>query len=271
VSGVGGKDRAPEAAEKPASNLALRRRYLTSPSNHALVAHLFKAAFKQHHKEDLPILRRLIPPDGIVFDVGAHAGQYAKLFARIAERGFVFAFEPGSYARTVLRAAIMLNRINNVAIVPLALGSRAGAASLAMPVKSSGSYGFGLSHLGPADPARPVRSELVGIATLDEVTAVLGLDRLDFIKADIEGWELQLLRGGRATLARFKPAIFLEMNRAQFARAGDDLDAAWSFLTELGYRPHRAGTGGSLAPLEAPSEGDIWWLPPESRTGQSGG
>jgi FkbM family methyltransferase len=264
VSGGRGKDRAPEAAEKPASAPALRRRYLTSPRNHALIAHLFKAAFKQHHKEDLPILRRLIPPDGIVFDVGAHAGQYTKLFARLAERGFVFAFEPGSYARTVLRAAIMVNRLNNVAIVPLALGSRAGTATLAMPVKSSGSYGFGLSHLGPADAGREIRAELVGVATLDEATAALGLDRLDFIKADIEGWELQLLRGGRATLARLKPALFLEMNRAQLARAGDDLDAAWMFLSELGYRAHRAGAGGDLTPLDAPSEGDIWWLPPQA-------
>ena len=94
----------------------LRRFYLTSPLNHAFLAHSFKAAFKQHHKEDLPVLRRVIPRDGVVLDVGAHAGQYTKLFAGIASDGFVLAVEPGSYARTILRVALTFNRLRNVAV-----------------------------------------------------------------------------------------------------------------------------------------------------------
>jgi len=52
-------------------------------------AHFFKAATKQHHREMLPLLRRYIGADAVVIDVGAHAGQFAKLFAGLAVRGHV--------------------------------------------------------------------------------------------------------------------------------------------------------------------------------------
>ncbi|HUB97517.1 MAG TPA: FkbM family methyltransferase, partial [Stellaceae bacterium] len=161
-------------------------RYYRFRLNPGFLAHLFKAVFKQHHRELVPVLRPVIPDDAVVFDVGAHAGQFTKLFAKLAPRGFVYAFEPGSYARAILRAALRANRIRNVAIMPLALGERAGIAILTVPVKRSGSYGFGLAHLG-AGTAAAAETEAVGVATLDDAVAALGLARLDFVKADIEG------------------------------------------------------------------------------------
>lgn len=225
----------------------------------SFLAHLFKAVFKQHHREDLPILRRLIPRDGVVIDVGAHAGQYTKLFAKLADRGFVYAVEPGSYARLILRIAILANRLRNVAILPAALGERAGMTTLRMPVKHSGAYGFGLSHLGETNRPEPMVSELVPLVTLDDVVAAAQLPRLDFIKADIEGWEIPMIRGGSASLRRFKPVLFLEMTEQTFARAGETLASAWRALEELEYRAHVA-RGDALVAIEAPQEGDIYWV-----------
>jgi FkbM family methyltransferase len=225
----------------------------------SFLAHLFKAVFKQHHREDIPVLRRLIPSDGVVVDVGAHAGQYTKLFARLAGQGFVYAVEPGSYARLILRLAIFGNRLRNVAILPMALGERPGVMMLRMPVKRSGAYGFGLSHLGATDRSERMVAELVPVGTLDELAAIAGLTRLDFIKADIEGWEMQMIRGGSASLRRFRPALLLEMTERGFARAGDTLAGAWRMLEELGYRAHVAREG-ALHAIERPREGDIFWI-----------
>jgi FkbM family methyltransferase len=222
-------------------------------------AHAFKAAFKQHHRVLLPILRPLIPRDAVILDVGAHAGQYTKLLARLAPEGFVFAIEPGSYARTILRLAVSFNRLRNVAILPLALGDRAGLVTLSMPVKRSGSYGFGLTHVGPSERPNSVR-EIAGMTTLDELAMALPLERLDFIKADIEGYEGALLRGGQAMLRRFKPNLLIEMNAEQLARAGDRLEDAWALLVGLGYAPHRATASGTLEPVPAPITSDIWWI-----------
>lgn len=226
-------------------------------------AHLFKAVCKQHHRELLPLLRPLIPADAIVLDVGAHAGQYAKLFARLAPRGCVYAIEPQSYGRCILRAAIRLNRLPNVEILPLALGSAPGTATLTIPVKASGSYGFGLAHLGPHTRAGAAESEDVEVTTLDALATRLALTRLDFIKADIEGWEQPMIEGGRATLTRFKPALLIELNEKHLRRAGSSVAALWQLLIGLGYRAY-TGTPG-MALLNEPRDGDVLFLPMEKR------
>lgn len=79
---------------------------------------------------------RLVPPASVVFDVGAHAGQYTKLFAIAAVEGRVYAVEPGSYARSILRSVVWLHGLANVAALPMALGSGSELGTLTLPVKS---------------------------------------------------------------------------------------------------------------------------------------
>jgi FkbM family methyltransferase len=223
-------------------------------------AHLFKGVAKDYFRELIPVLRPLIPEDAVVFDVGAHAGRFAKLFAKLAPRGTVYAVEPGTYARGILRVAMRLNRLRNVVILPFGLGDAAGIATLTVPVKRSGSYGYGLSHMGKHAGGN-AEIELVPVATLDAVVEALKLDRLDFIKADIEGFEYRLVMGGRGTLARFRPALLLEMNRGYMARAGDSLETLWQALLDMGYRPYTPMV--ERTPHAAPFQGDVLWIPDE--------
>ncbi len=248
----------PDSDAPPAAMAAPYFRWAITPT---YLAHLFKATFKQHHQSWAVTARRMIPEDGVVFDVGAHAGQYAKILSRLTPRGQVFAFEPGSYARSILRVALYVNRCRNVAIVPLALGEREGTAMLTLPVKRRGAYGFGLAHLGHDTRWRDARREIVALTTIDRFTAMTDLARLDFIKADIEGWEMHAVRGGLDTIRRFRPVIMMEMTVEALARAGDDLAAAYRSLAELGYRPAVLGADGRFLPVENPTVGDIWWLP----------
>jgi FkbM family methyltransferase len=240
-------------------------RWRLSPS---FLAHLFKAAAKQHHRALAPMLARLVPKDAVVFDVGAHAGQYTKLFARTARGGRVYAFEPGSYARAILRAVVWLHGLGNVAVLPMALGAAAGVAPMTLPVKHRGSLGFGLSHLGaPQDRWRIVVQELVSITTIDTAADALALDRLDFIKADIEGWELRLLRGAENTLRRFRPRLLIELSQEHLARAGDRMSEVFDFLAVLGYQGFRLDPGGRLTALDAGvDDGDFWFLAADDAT-----
>lgn len=226
-------------------------------------AHVYKACAQQHHVELRPLLAPLVPPDGVVLDIGAHAGQFAKLFARLAPRGRVYAFEPSPYALSILRLAVRTSRLRNIVIEPLGLSDAPGTARLTTPIKRRGGMGFGLAHLGAADrPGDHVEHE-VRLTTLDR--ACEGLERVDFIKIDIEGWELSALRGGATTLGRFRPAIYAEVNHCHLARAGTDPAQLWAFLEGLGYRASRDGA-------EAPAYGGagdyLWRAPPpvSSRT-----
>ncbi len=89
------------------------------------------------------------------------------------------------------------------------------------------------------------------------------IDRVDFIKADIEGWELAFLRGAEKTLRRFRPAILIELSRQHLARAGDQIEAAFAFLAARGYVACELSPNGELVPVGAPLDGDFWFIPSE--------
>jgi FkbM family methyltransferase len=203
------------------------------------LAHVFKAVTQQHHRELAPVLAPFIPDDAVVLDVGAHAGQFSKLFAALAPRGRVYAFEPSDYARTVLAPALAVGGRGRVEIVAAGLSDAPGELVLHTPIKRRGGLGFGIAHLGAATEG-PGVDQTVPLTTLDAFARDRGLARLDFIKMDIEGWEARALAGGRETLARFLPTLFLEVDAAMLARAGDDPDSLFRWLEALGYRAWRS-------------------------------
>jgi len=228
------------------------------------VAHLYKACAKQHHRQLIPAFRQFVAEDAVVLDCGAHAGQFAKLFAAMAPNGHIYAVEPGSYAFSILRRAIAFNRLGNVSVERLGLSDKSGELQLSMPVKTSGSYGFGLSHFGRVTDPRRHLTETAPVSTVDDFVARHGIDRLDLIKADIEGWEMRLLSGAGQTLDRLRPALYLELEDDFLKLAGDSLDAIWKMLTDLGYHGHILTEGGSdMAPCIFGQAGDIVFLPPK--------
>ncbi|HEY5107577.1 MAG TPA: FkbM family methyltransferase [Caulobacteraceae bacterium] len=209
---------------------------LTARQRWSWFAHLFKAATRQHHTELLPRLAAHIASDAVIVDAGAHAGQFAKLFAKMAPRGRVYAFEPAEYARSVMAPALRLAGLRNITVISAGLSDAPGELTLRTPVKPSGSLGFGTAHLGIHDGVSPTVDQTVTLVTLDDFAGARNLERLDFIKADIEGWELHALRGGESTLRRFMPALLLEVDDAFLMRAGDSADSLFDWLAQVGYR-----------------------------------
>lgn len=202
--------------------------------------HFGTACFQQHHQELAPVFRPYVPEDAVVFDVGAHAGQFAKLFSRLAPAGQVYAFEPSPYTLSLLRPVLAWNRARNVEIVAAGLSAEAGEAPLSTPIKKSGVRGFGLASLAGVSAGRRKSDETVPLETLDGFVERKAVTRLDFIKADIEGWELHMLRGAVGALARFRPALYLEISQDALARAGDAPAGVWALLEPLGYRARKA-------------------------------
>lgn len=230
-------------------------RWRLSPT---LLAHLFKATYQRHHEELRPVLTNLIPADGVVFDVGAHAGQFAKLFASVVRDGLVVALEPGTYARSILHCALWRNDVDNVLVLPCGAGDAPSVQTLNVPIKRKGSYGFGLSHLG-ASSHQAVARDPVLLTTIDAIVDSLALDRLDLLKADIEGWELRMLHGARRSIQRHRPALMLELDPLFLVRAGDTMTKAIRFLDDLGYGPAKF-VAGQFVKTDNSSE---LWLPRE--------
>jgi len=72
--------------------------------------------------------------------------------------------------------------------------------------------------------------------TLDGFTARLGLQRLDFVKIDVEGAELHVLRGGHATIATLKPVVMVEVEDRHLERFGVGSDEIAAWFTSQDYR-----------------------------------
>lgn len=202
-------------------------------------AHLYKALMKQHHKEMRPLISQYTQnKDSIAIDVGAHAGQYTKLMATSAKH--VISIEPGSYALSILQKVIKFRGLNNVLLFKFALGDKPGTFTLNVPIKASGSLGFGLSYVGdPADSKRPVVSETIEVVTLDSLVARTPFDitNISFIKADIEGAELLMLQGSTAILEKAKPALYIEIANNYMDKYGQSASDIFTFLKGYGYQP----------------------------------
>ncbi len=202
------------------------------------IAHLFKAIFKSYHAELKEIFAPYIKSDAVIIDVGAHAGQFSKLFSKMVKDGHIYAFEPASYTRSILKSVKFFHNLKNVTIVPLGLSDNAGEIVLNIPIKSSGSLGFGLSHIGEIadDTKHQTYKETIKLTTLDNYVEQNKIEKVDFIKADIEGWELRMLEGAKNTMKKFKPTLFLEINDKFLNRAGDSAKDMIKFLQKYDYK-----------------------------------
>jgi FkbM family methyltransferase len=233
----------------------------------SFLAHVFKAIFKQHHKDMHSILSNILKSDSIILDVGAHSGQYTKIFSKFAKQGAVIALEPGSYASRILRLSLFWRRLSNVLFFPVGLAASNGTDTLLTPIKKRNSVGFGLSHINSdyseaISKRYRVKKDLITLTTLDTLQKQISLKRLDLIKMDIEGWELQALKGAEKTLLSLKPYLLIELHADHLKRAGDTLQSAWDYLLSLDYQPHFYNTKKKkFIPANNPESGDWWWLP----------
>ena len=137
-----------------------------------------------------------------VADVGANNGLYTHAFAK---RGaLVEAFEPQPECVNVLRAYASRRRSRYVQVHPVALSSSSGVAALHLPRGSESSPSASLRATPDADAALEVPVE-----PLDS----FGCSDLRLLKIDVEGAELDVLRGAAETLKRCRPLLFVEIEQ----------------------------------------------------------
>ncbi len=243
---------------------------LTARQRATYLAHLYKAIFRSYHIQLEPYLARFIPADGTVIDVGAHAGQFTKIFARLARHGLVYAFEPSSYACSILHRVRAVRRLHNVTVAPVGLGAVAGRFELNIPIKRSGSLGFGSSYVGRGDGSsgepRRILTETIEVETLDNFAKTRGLGQICFIKVDIEGWELHMLQGSIAVLTGSRPILMLEIHGNLLERAGEAKAALFEFLSSHGYAWRRiegydGKSRGPIRLVDDRDDGDFFCFP----------
>lgn len=171
--------------------------------------------------------QRVCPRDGVVADIGGNIGTTALAFAAAVPEGTVHVFEPSPEMLGCLRRNVELSGADNVTVHACGLGDRATTASLQVAIP--GNPGSAYLSREPATTGTPVE-----VRRLDDVLATT--PRLDFVKIDVEGLELQVLRGATELLRRHRPAVLFELNEQALRRGGSSGRETVAFLQQLGYR-----------------------------------
>ena len=180
----------------------------------------------------LETLELLLRPGDRFVDVGANIGMIT-LHARwlVGAEGRIDCFEPNPDCVAAIRANLALNAIENVHIHPCALGDHAGPMTLHLTSEHSGTAT--LAETGDDT----VREFSVAVQTGDEALR----ETPQVIKIDVEGFELQVLRGLRRTLAQSSPFVLTEVIESQLAKAGERTSDLLDFFATQGYRAYGIG------------------------------
>lgn len=99
---------------------------------------------------------------------------------------------------------------------------------------------------------------------VDDLIEHEGLTRLDFIKANIEGFEMRMICGAKRTLSRFRPTLMIEVNRRRLTRVGDTPEDLYAFFAVLDYGAFQLTPDlQSFVPAESAQRGDVFFIPEE--------
>lgn len=138
-------------------------------------------------------------PGDVALDVGANIGTTAALMSRIVgPEGKVYAFEPG--VTEITRQHVQDNGLTNVEVVPAAVGDTLGEITLNM-----GMLGLGIDSSIAYKKDWHDTGKVVPLETLDHFAEERGLERIDYIKMDIEGAEEFAIRGATRVIEKFRP------------------------------------------------------------------
>jgi FkbM family methyltransferase len=178
---------------------------------------------------DSLVLSRFAGRTRCCVDIGANIGNHCLHFSRRFDK--VIAFEPNPLAADLLRWNLRANDCTNVTVHPVGLAEIPSTATLAIVDRN-----LGASHLGARpgpESAGEARVE-VQLARGDDL--LLQEELIDLVKIDVEGFEHEVLRGLRKTLARHRPIVLAEVLPSRIDPASGTTPVA-SLLDELGYVP----------------------------------
>lgn len=175
------------------------------------------------------ILKNLPESNSLVIDAGAGYGDYATSIALEAPLAIVYAFEPTLEVYRALDKNVQRNELSDrVFCCQVALADRKGVLGLASTTAGN--------NLILDNSRGQIPHEMVSVTTLDHFLKSEKVSRVDFIKADVEGAELLMLRGAVTSLKRFKPHLLLEIVPVCLERMNQSVGELLDFLVDLGYK-----------------------------------
>jgi FkbM family methyltransferase len=187
----------------------------------------------------------------VFLDVGANIGLFSWWVKYRLPEVEIFAFEPHPVNAACLAETVAANAWEGLNLEPVALSEHNGSAHLFLDQTDAGGHSLVANtlHRNRGSTGRVA----VDMKSLDAWATENKLSRLDFLKMDVQGAEASVLRGGKATLAKFRPELLVELQHDALDGPGSVLDA----ISDLGFLY-------TVATLEG-ERGDLAWLKGKAR------
>jgi FkbM family methyltransferase len=175
----------------------------------------------RYDRDTARIMARVLRPDSSCADIGAHRGSLLEVMVQLAPRGRHFAFEPVPELAARLR-----RRFPDVELHQVALSDVTGHCTFYHVIDDPGLSG--LRRLSKVPPDAAIREITVPTRRLDQM--IPPDVTLRFIKVDVEGAQLEVLRGGSATIRRCRPVIVFEHGHLAQEAYATTSDMVWDLI-----------------------------------------
>ena len=177
-------------------------------------------------------IKKYVREGDLVIDIGANIGYFTLILSRVVgAEGRVIGYEPSNFHSAILKRNLNLNKLANVEFYEIALGSKKETTVL-YTTESSGSTISDFSHIG----MKTVAQNTVEVQSLDGHLNELSVTkRVTFIKLDVDGAEIEILKGAEKTITRDMPIIVFEIAKPVFDLIDSSVFDILEFLEGFGY------------------------------------
>lgn len=168
--------------------------------------------------------------DPIVFDVGANIGTISIWLSKILKLGRIYSFEPQRQIFYQLAGNVALNNLYNIDVFNYAVGASDGFVKVKEPNYFS-NYDFGTFSLVHEKIPPSDKDLIVPLITLDTFVEKYQIPKVDLLKIDAEGMDVEVLAGAINIIDQFGPAIYIE----HFDNYKSSLEEIKMFLSKFNY------------------------------------
>ena len=165
--------------------------------------------FGTHEPLSTKALQKELKEEMICLDIGANIGYYATMESHsVGKSGWVIAIEPSPINFSFLKRNMDLQKTSNYEVHNFAIGNVESEINFLISKKSN------LSRVVQEGEKIPEGCELIRIPlkSIDKLVEEKKLEKLDLLRMDVEGYEMQILEGSKNTIRKFKPMIQIEIH-----------------------------------------------------------
>lgn len=184
--------------------------------------------FDDYEAEELKMMQRFLNKDSVILDIGANIGWYSLNIAKDVPQGYIMAFEPVPKTFQYLKKNIELNNIHNVKLYNFGLLETNDDVIFYYDPKLSAATSLRNLH----EDRKKIKIKCK-IKRMDDFSKKI--PKIDFIKCDVEGAEIFVIKGGIKTIKKHLPILFLEMLRKWSAKFNYHPNDIIKILSDIGY------------------------------------